>query len=229
MYPTAVRPCFLLSAMLRADYYGTLIADPPWPEVGGGQIKRGADRHYQLMSIPEIVALGSEVQKVMKSDSHLYLWVTNNYLEQGFAVARAWGFPKYITTITWEKERQGLGQYFRGTTEHVLFFRRGQPSYRIREDGKRAQGRTGFKTLPEGSEVLRVYTEDFATLIERFLAEGTFFEERRLGRHSAKPARVHEWAEQVSHGPYLEMFARSSRPGWDSWGNEAPDNNLIDI
>lgn len=221
MYPTAVRPCFLLSAMLRADYYGTLIADPPWPEVGGGQIKRGADRHYQLMSIPEIVALGSEVQKVMKSDSHLYLWVTNNYLEQGFAVARAWGFPKYITTITWEKERQGLGQYFRGTTEHVLFFRRGQPGYRIKEDGKRAQGRTGFET--------KEVPINIDAAVELFLAEGVYFRERRLGRHSKKPERVHEWAEQVSHGPYLEMFARSSRPGWDSWGNEAPDNNLIDI
>ena len=23
-----------------------------------------------------------------------------------------------------------------------------------------------------------------------------------------------------SHGPYLEMFARSQREGWDAWGNE---------
>jgi N6-adenosine-specific RNA methylase IME4 len=26
--------------------------------------------------------------------------------------------------------------------------------------------------------------------------------------------------EEVSPGPYLEMFARDNRLGWDSWGNE---------
>jgi N6-adenosine-specific RNA methylase IME4 len=86
------------------------VADPPWPEVGGGKIKRGADRHYPVMSVSEIAALGSEVQKIALPDSHLYLWITNNYLlTAGPAVLAAWGF-KYITTITWEKERQGLGQ-----------------------------------------------------------------------------------------------------------------------
>lgn len=37
--------------------YQTIYADPPWWETGGGKIKRGADRHYQLMKIPEIIAL----------------------------------------------------------------------------------------------------------------------------------------------------------------------------
>jgi hypothetical protein len=31
---------------------------PPWPEYGGGKIKRGADRHYPLMSLKAIVQLG---------------------------------------------------------------------------------------------------------------------------------------------------------------------------
>jgi N6-adenosine-specific RNA methylase IME4 len=26
--------------------------------------------------------------------------------------------------------------------------------------------------------------------------------------------------EDRSHGPYLEMFARQKREGWDSWGND---------
>lgn len=37
--------------------YKTIYADPPWPEHGGGKIKRGADRHYQLMSVKDIIAL----------------------------------------------------------------------------------------------------------------------------------------------------------------------------
>lgn len=41
------------------------------------------------------------------------------------------------------------------------------------------------------------------------------------GEHSAKPAAFQDIVESVSPGPYLEMFARSQRLGWDSWGEEA--------
>lgn len=37
--------------------YKTIVCDPPWPERGGGRCKRGADRHYKLMSVREIAAL----------------------------------------------------------------------------------------------------------------------------------------------------------------------------
>lgn len=41
-------------------------------------------------------------------------------------------------------------------------------------------------------------------------------------QHSAKPSIIHEYAEAMSPGPYLELFARTARPGWYAWGNEAP-------
>ena len=123
--------------------YRTILADPPWPERGGGQIKRGADRHYPLMSVRQICAL--RVQELAHPDGcHLYLWVTNNYLRAGFEVLDAWGF-EYITLLTWPKDRIGLGQYFRGCTEHVMFARRGQPPYKFDEHGKRCQGTTLIK------------------------------------------------------------------------------------
>jgi N6-adenosine-specific RNA methylase IME4 len=39
--------------------------------------------------------------------------------------------------------------------------------------------------------------------------------------HSRKPEAFLDLVEQVSPGPYLEMFARRQRLGWDTWGNEA--------
>lgn len=39
-------------------------------------------------------------------------------------------------------------------------------------------------------------------------------------QHSAKPPEFYDMVERVSPGPYLEMFARTKRPGWQSWGNE---------
>jgi N6-adenosine-specific RNA methylase IME4 len=38
--------------------------------------------------------------------------------------------------------------------------------------------------------------------------------------HSRKPDEARERIEQLFAGPYLELFARDSRPGWDSWGAE---------
>lgn len=44
----------------------------------------------------------------------------------------------------------------------------------------------------------------------------------RMGNaHSRKPEAFLDVVERVSPGPYLEMFARRNRLGWDTWGNEA--------
>lgn len=218
--------------------YQTIMADPPWLERGGGQIRRGADRHYPLMKTREIAAL--PVAQWAASDAHCYVWVTNNFLPDGLTVLAAWGF-RYVTKIDWYKgyfdpqcygilraglkearsattdqamdaltvrvfeemcdesggedlddELQiGLGQYFRGCTESCLFGVRGTLPYRTRQDGKRAQGRTGFHAP--------------------------------RGEHSVKPEKFRLMVELVSPGPYLELFARRPSPGWDLWGNEAPE------
>lgn len=122
--------------------YKTIYADPPWYERGGGKIKRGADRHYPLMKTNEIMLL--PIQNLVSDDGcHLYLWVTNNFLQDGFNVMKAWGF-EYVTIITWIKDRQGLGQYYRGNTEHCLFgTTKKRLPYKI-NGGKRCQGVTGF-------------------------------------------------------------------------------------
>lgn len=127
-------------------HYSTILADPPWPERGGGKIKRGADRHYPLMSIDALAGMSAFVRRITNPDCHLYLWATNNYLNDAILrILPAWDF-RYVTLITWYKTGgPGLGQYFRGVTEHVVFGVRGSPPYRQGPDGKRAQGRTGFK------------------------------------------------------------------------------------
>lgn len=39
--------------------------------------------------------------------------------------------------------------------------------------------------------------------------------------HSRKPDETHERIETLFRGPYLELFGRALRPGWDTFGNEA--------
>lgn len=179
--------------MIQPRTYKTIYADPPWPESGGGRIKRGADRWYPLMSLDAIAALTVEdlpVRNLLHPEgAHLYLWTTNNYLEASFSVLKAWGF-EYITTVTWAKiGRLGLGQYFRGATEHCLFATtKKKLPYRTLPDGKRAQGLT----------LITAERQD----------------------HSRKPQEMRRYIEAVSHPPYLELFARDRFEGWDVWGNE---------
>lgn len=40
------------------------------------------------------------------------------------------------------------------------------------------------------------------------------------GRHSEKPQAFYDMVETMSPGPYLDVFARRQRMGWDVWGNE---------
>jgi len=159
-------------------------------ESGGGRIKRGADRHYSLMKTPEIMAL--PVNEIADHNGcHLYLWTTNNFLQDALKVMEAWGF-RYVTAITWLKDGvAGLGQYFRGKTEHCLFgvLRGGGVLPYKSLNCKRAQGITGF-TAP-----------------------------RR--EHSRKPEEMRQMIERVSYDPRIELFARETFSGWDNWGNEA--------
>ena len=101
--------------------FRTILADPPWDIQQKGA--RGAEMHYDLMSLAQIKAM--PVADLAEDDAHLWLWVTNGTLRHGYDVAEAWGFT-VRSPLTWIKFRLGLGNYLRNATEHVLFATRGR-------------------------------------------------------------------------------------------------------
>jgi N6-adenosine-specific RNA methylase IME4 len=42
----------------------------------------------------------------------------------------------------------------------------------------------------------------------------------RRREHSRKPDTVRDRIERLVDGPYLELFAREAKPGWDCWGDQ---------
>jgi len=50
----------------------------------------------------------------------------------------------------------------------------------------------------------------------------------RKREHSRKPDEFYGIVEACSPGPYLELFARGTRPGWAVWGNQADDDYAPD-
>ena len=106
---------------LQNNKYKTILADPPWDINQKG--KRGAARHYPLMTLDQIKAM--PVKDLSEENAHLYLWVPNGLLQEGLDVIKAWGFT-YRSPIYWIKPRLcGLGQYIRNASETCLFATRG--------------------------------------------------------------------------------------------------------
>ena len=156
--------------------YHTIVIDPPW-EYDLNLLGRSRPE-YAVMDIDSLEDMN--LGEWAADDCHLYVWVTNAMIPKACRLIEAWGF-EYKTMITWVKPSIGLGSYFRNSTEHVMFARRGSKSTRA-------------KDIP------------------------THFEAARLD-HSAKPDEFYAIVERASYPPYLDVFARRARDGWDVWGN----------
>jgi len=178
--------------------YKTIYASPPWEFV-----KRSKDKPSWQMKTKDIIDMSSFVKKISDENSQLYLWVTNNFLQDGLKVMNAWGF-RYITKITWLKRGNiGLGQYFRGVTEDCLFGVKGKVPYKIL-DGKRQQGVTGFIS-PRGKHSEK--PEEMRHMIERV---------------SYAP-----YVEIFARPPETDdIFKKADKGVWDYIGNEIDGTDI---
>jgi ParB/RepB/Spo0J family partition protein len=111
----------VLGLQPRVGKSRTLVIDVPW-EYDNDWLGRGAPQ-YALMKRDEALAL--PVASWAEDDSHIYVWATNANLPLAVECMAAWGFV-HKAVLTWVKPAPfGLGKYFRGSTEHVLFGVRG--------------------------------------------------------------------------------------------------------
>ena len=179
----------------QGKYYKTIYADPPWQfQNRTGKV---APEHKRLNRYPTMTLDSIKslpVEKIADDKSHLYLWVPNALLPEGLEVMKTWGF-EYKTNLIWEKIRKDGQPDGRG----VGFYFRNVTEillFGIRGDKNR--------TLDPGRSQVN--------LVRAMKRE-----------HSRKPDEFVDLIESCSPGPYLEMFARGNRDGWDMWGNQADD------
>ena len=109
-----------------AGEYSCVVVDPPWrfnKNRADDDSQRG-QTPYPAMSETEIAAIKIPALE----NCILWLWVTNAHLCTGEAsrILYAWGFePK--TMLTWAKNKQGVGDWLRGQTEHCILATKGHP------------------------------------------------------------------------------------------------------
>lgn len=183
--------------------YRTIVVDPPWDYEGfataptsihgtRGPVKVAA-LPYESMTAAEIGGL--PVRGLADRDCRLFLWTTNRYLPEAFDVITAWGF-NYKQTLVWRKT--------------------GNPSP------------FGGSVAPNHAEYLVVAAIGAPPVNERLKSSVIDAPAPAPGKrpgsarsHSAKPECFLDYIEQVSEPPYLEMFARRARFGWDYYGDQS--------
>lgn len=199
--------------------YATIVADPPWSYAGSTYNGRTSPwrststQSYSLMSIEDVCAL--PVSGIAAADAHLYLWAVNPLLHRAYEVVEAWGFQP-DTVLTWCKPGPGLGAGFRSNTEQLIVARRGtRGNPTCGNCGGRSRGNN--KCICD-SPTLRSQGKSVQPMRPfESTGNGSWFKAPR-GAHSAKPPLFQDLVEQMSPGPYVELFCRNPRFGWDSWG-----------
>ena len=101
--------------------FDVIYADPPWRYSFSKSDSRQIENQYPTMSTDEICALSIPSAK----NSVLYLWATAPKLIDALKVMQSWGFD-YKTHAVWDKEKIGMGFWFRGQHELLLVGTKGK-------------------------------------------------------------------------------------------------------
>jgi N6-adenosine-specific RNA methylase IME4 len=192
--------------------FKTIVIDPPWKKSTGGvgNATLQPSTHYLVQTRAEIVGTVSNwlAQNSVAPEAHMYMWTVNSFTagkDQGVIAAldvcNQLGF-KPVTLIPWVKSNVGSPTpYGMRYTEMCIF------AVRYRKGlGKRTRysGTTEIESVPNGKGLCS--SKDFILANRR--------------QHSRKPEEFYKWVEMRSKGPYLDLYSRTSRPGWTGIGNQ---------
>lgn len=172
--------------------FQTVLADPPWRFTNRTGKVAPEHRRLDRYDTMDLDAIKAlPVADHTAKNAHLYLWVPNALLPEGIAVMQAWGF-RYVSNVVWAKRRKDGGPDGRGVG---FYFRNVTELILFGVKGS-------MRTLPHARSQVNMI-------------------ETRKREHSRKPDEQYEFIEACSPGPYLELFARYPREGWNVWGNES--------
>jgi N6-adenosine-specific RNA methylase IME4 len=198
---------------LPRGHFAAILADPPWGfnlwwggrtnKTPVGVPSRATLPHYKTIREPELSAL--PVESLAAGDCVLFLWTCWPVLEWSIRNLAAWGFQYKTCGFCWVKAHAGQIDMFRDDIEPHMTL--------------------GYWTR-SNSEVCLLATRGNPKRRDAGVKQA-IIEPRR--EHSRKPDCVHERIERLVGGPYLELFARQSRPGWTTWGNETTKFDRPDI
>lgn len=179
---------------LRRLHYGAICADPPWSFKTYTNSDRGTVPHRgeeaPYKSMTAEELRALPVGEIAAKDCLLHMWTISSHIEQALQLGTAWGFTFKSLGIVWVKTQKS------------------DP-----EKPKMGMG----KWLRQDAEIGLIFTRGKPSRASAGVRQ-TILEPAR--EHSRKPDEALDRIEQLVAGPYLEMFSRSTRPGWAAMGDE---------
>lgn len=170
--------------------YNVIYADPPWKYNTWRDGLGTAEKHYPTMKVESIVGMQNIIKNISEKDCILFLWVTFPCLLEGLKVMKKWGFKYKTCGFNWIKRNKVSDTWFFGM---------------------------GHWTRAN-SELCLIGTKG---TIKRKSNKVSQIIDTHIEEHSKKPNIVRERiVELVGDLPRIELFARQTSEGWDSWGNE---------
>ena len=190
-------------AGLRRGHYGAILADPPWSFLTRSDKgkDRSSEQHYDTMTLDAIKAM--PVAEIAAKDCVLFMWGIDTHLQMSLDVIAAWGFTYKTRAFCWAKlnrQPDDPDEAMKVNDPSAFFCGMGFWSRANPEDcylGTRGSP----KRNENGKGVRRLIVA-----------------ERR--EHSRKPDETYQRIETLVPGPYVELFSRTNRTGWDAMGNE---------
>lgn len=194
---------------LQRGHYGAILADPPWafqtwwsgrsnktpsPKKKFSYPSRATEPAYEVMREADLNAL--PVEELAADNCVLFMWTCWPVLQWSLRTIEAWGFEYKTCGFCWVK----------GHARQIEMF----------QDDIDPHMTLGYWTR-SNSEVCLLATRGSPKRRDAGIKQA-IVEPRR--EHSRKPDCVHGRIEQLVAGPYLELFARAPRKGWDVWGNQ---------
>lgn len=168
-----------------------LVADPPWKF--GDKLpgpKRGADKHYPTMTIADLCRFPLPE---LADHAHLFLWRVASMQQEALDVIRMWGFA-LKSELVWRKQ----------TTRGRRWFGMGR---RVRME----------------HETCLIATRGSPPVMDHAV-RSVFDAVVPEGKHSRKPPEFFAIVERLcgaaDPSTHVELFARLTRPGWATYGNE---------
>jgi len=183
-------------------HYGVIYADPPWSYKTFSKPKEGTVPHRSkdepYKSMTAEELLALPVGEIAAKDCVLHMWVISSHIDQAIALGKQWGFTYKSLGLVWVK-----------TQKH-------DPEVPKMGMGKWFRQEVEFCLLFTRGKPKRDSAGVRQTILEP------------AREHSRKPDEAAARIEALSAGPYLEMFSRSSRPGWDVMGDQTGKFDALD-
>lgn len=170
--------------------YKIIYADPCWKYQTWSEKGEGRSASQHYKVMKTEDLKQIPVGDIAAKDSVLFCWVTDPMLIEQLGVIKHWGFTYKTVGFTWIKQNKKSDSLFMGGG----YYTRSNPEMCLIAT-KGSPGRV------KDRGVRQVLTT-------------------RIREHSRKPDEVYPLIECLYDGPYIELFARNTRSGWDSWGNQ---------